>query len=314
MENTERLALFDGNNLLHRAYHAMAQAQLSDARGRPTGALYGATKALLGYLRELSPTHMVWFFDHGKSDMRLALREDYKGHRKYSSVVPKADPQTELPPQIDAFRELLTLLGIPNVSQRGVEADDLIARAVKVLPWPDQVAETVIVSSDHDLLQLVSGNPVVKVYRPGEKPERTGGSVGLGGLRTPPMGVMYGVPDVISKYNLPPTKLAEMWALTGDAGDNISGIHGVGPKTAAKWMNKHGSLPSVLAYESKCDGMEYHCWVNYQMIQLDGSIGEIDLDLEDCRVLPTLAAGQLSELATKFCATYGMESLIKEGA
>ncbi len=312
MSGTEatRLLLFDGNNLVQRSYWAMAGASLHDSQNRPTGALYGTIKAFLGTLKELHPTHCLWLFDDGKSDMRTALRPDYKGHRKYSATA-TGDPRVELPPQFDALRAFFSEISVAHWSQRGVEADDLIAHVVKSLRWPEKVDETIIISGDHDMMQLVSTVPLVKVHKPGDRIEDKRGAVGLGNREKPLK--LNDVSDVIAKYELPPYQLPEMWALTGDTGDNIAGIPGVGPKTAAKWMRKHGSLPMVLASEPKCEGYERKCAVNLELIELDGRVGRVGFELEDVVLNKALERGVLPWEAEQFLSQYDMQSLIKEG-
>jgi len=272
-----RCVVVDGTNVMYRSYFAMANSNLS-ANSSPSGALFGTIVALRTYLRELQPTHMVWFFDNGKSALRLGMREDYKGHRKYSAVEVASDPATDIPPQLEAFEDFLDTLGIKHYDERGVEADDLIAQVAH--RWDAEGCELVIVSGDHDMLQLV--NDHVLVFRPGEQ----GGNGGSKGLKNRVNGRLYHRRDVVEKYGLEPEQLAQMWALTGDVGDNIIGIPGVGPKTAAKWIVKHGSLQKTLSAEPKCEGFERQCYVNWQMINLDGSVGNVAFDMSDCQVVP----------------------------
>lgn len=311
MDCTERLLIVDGNNLVARSHFAMVGANLQDRQGRATGALYGTIKSFLGYLRELRPTHCVWMFDDGQSAMRTALLPEYKGHRKYSGTV-ATDPKAGLPAQFDALRDFFDVIGVKHWSQRGIEADDLIARAVRWNKWPERVDETVILSGDHDMLQLVSFCPSIKVHRPGDRAAAAGGAVGLGGRKKEL--VLYGVNEVTAKYGLPPHRLAEMWALTGDSGDNIKGIPGVGPKTAAKWMHKHTALSVVLANEPKCEGYRRLCATNLELIELDGRTGVVPFDLDDCKLSDGVSQGGLPWQAEPFLHGYDIQSLLKETA
>lgn len=311
MNSTEtRLLIMDGNNLVVRSYFAMAKANLTNSDGKASGALYGTIKAFFGYLKELQPTHCVWFFDQGKSDLRSGLRQDYKGHRKYSSVsagghVP--DPREDLPHQYEALRRFFDIIGVTHYSEMGVEADDLIAQVVRKRRWPMEMDETIIVSNDHDMFQLVSHQPSVKVFRPGEKPQaEKRSSVGFGAAR-PATGVLYDLPAVIAKYGLHPLKLPEMWALTGDVSDNIAGIPGVGPVTATKWILQHGDLSRTLAYERKCNGYERQCSINLQMIELEGNQGTVNLDLQDCKLNVFKSPDTRA-----FIDAWGMQSLLDE--
>lgn len=318
MASTSRLMVVDGSNVFYRSYFAMNRTGLCDQRGRPTGGLFMATKQFLSYLRLLEPSHCIWLFDHGRSEMRTALREDYKGHRKTSAVAdsseqPERSTRELIMEQVEAFRELLTLCGVAHLSQRGVEADDLIATVIKGKDWPYQVEDTVIVSGDHDMFQLISDSPLVRMFRPGDEASYTPRpGVGMGNLA--PTSTLFGVPEVVAKYGLPPSKLAEMYALVGDNSDNIKGIYGVGIKTATKWIQKYGDLSRVLAYEQKCAGWEKHCAINLELMQLDGSVGEVPMRLSDCELAEDMRQAHIPLAAQPFIDSYDMTSLIKENA
>lgn len=204
---SDRLVIVDGHNILYRSFFAMSTSNLRTTQGEPTGALFGTLQALRVYLREMMPTHMLWCFDRGRSAFRTALREGYKGHRKYASTEVAIDPRRDLPPQTTAFVEFLDLYGIAHHSEDGVEADDLIATAVGRFA---EMIDVVVVSGDHDLLQLVSDR--VRVYRPGQQAKR-----GAIGLRTHT--ALYGPQEVYDKYLVDPDQLATLWALTGDKSD-----------------------------------------------------------------------------------------------
>lgn len=286
---SDRLVIVDGHNILYRSFFAMSTSNLRTTQGEPTGALFGTLQALRVYLREMMPTHMLWCFDRGRSTFRTALREGYKGHRKYASTEVAIDPRRDLPPQTTAFVEFLDLYGIAHHSEDGVEADDLIATAVGRFA---EMIDVVVVSGDHDLLQLVSDR--VRVYRPGQQTKR-----GAIGLRTHT--AFYGPQEVYAKYQVDPDQLPTLWALTGDRGDSIEGISGVGPKTAAKWIATHGSsLTRILLAEEKCRGYERRCWENYQMIDLDGTVGTIPFDLPELRLPERVAMAPLAKFEDYF--------------
>lgn len=273
-----RLLIFDGNNLAYRNYHATISAGLTGPDGRPSGALYGTIVSFRAYLKQFEPTHVLWTFDKGKSDFRTALRSDYKGHRKQAVVANQPNPREDLPPQLDALQEFLDRAGVRWVAEDGVEADDLIGLAVK--RWRGEIP-IVVVSGDHDLLQLVDDERAVSVLRPGNAQQGRSGGMGMKAAARQNLGQLYSEAEVFEKYGLPPTKLAEMWALTGDVGDNIVGIPKVGPKTAAKWISQHGDLQTAVLSEPKCEGWERQVRVNYEMIVLDGALGKLRISLRD---------------------------------
>lgn len=279
------LMLVDANNLTYRNYHATATSGLCDRKGRPSGALYGTIVSLRAYVREFRPTHMLWCFDEGGSDFRSALRSDYKGHRKLASTtVHQPNPREEIPPQIDALREFLPLVGVTATSERGVEADDIIATAT--LRWKGEMPIS-IVSGDHDLLQLLDDRNGVRVIRPGNAHIGRGGGIGLRAAVRQQLGQIYTEETAEEKYGVPVERLAEVWALMGDASDGIEGIPGVGAKTAAKWIVKHGSLDGALHNEEKALGHLERCRENYRMIHLDGSISRMGMTLGDTEIVDT---------------------------
>lgn len=238
-DDSDCLVVVDGNNLTHRSHYAFKE--LRTTSDWESGALYGNLAALSLMFQELNPTHMLWTFDRGKSTFRTELLPTYKAHRveakdrhvKYADV---EKPIREiLAPQYIAFEEFLAARGIDTWSQQGWEADDLIAAVV--LKARDKMP-IFIVSGDHDMEQLVVSEPEcrVTVYKP---------NLSKGADR------FFGPEQVRAKYGVEPDQLSQLFALTGDTSDNIPGIKGVGPKTAAKWLHKYGDLATILEEEPK---------------------------------------------------------------
>ena len=239
-DDSDCLVIADGNNLTHRSHYAFKE--LRTTSDWESGALYGNLAALAQMFKELQPTHMLWCFDRGKSEFRTELLPTYKAHRveardrhlKYADV--DAKPLHEiLAPQYVAFQEFLGYRGINTWSQKGWEADDLIAAVTLKAKHKMPVF---IVSGDHDMEQLVDHGPDcrVTVYKP---------NLSKGADR------FFGPDQVREKYGVEPNQLSQLFALTGDKSDNIDGLKGVGPKTAAKWINKYGDLSEVLEHEPK---------------------------------------------------------------
>lgn len=314
VENTEttRLVIVDGNNLVCRNLFAFAKAGLVSPQGKPSGALLGTMRNLMGIVERFSPTHMLWCFDHGRSAMRTELQPDYKGHRKYAAKgAVEHNPMEDLPVQIEAFTSYLQMSAIASFSEADTEADDLIAAAV--IKWRYLVDEIMIVSGDHDLLQLVSDFANVSVFRPGEKDDASGGgSVGLAGKSAHQfLGALYDEARVRSKYgDTAPSRLPQVWALTGDTSDNIKGVPGVGPKTAEKWLHKHATLANIVSREPKCEGYERQCFTNLKLIDLlNTSPDLIPFDLVITRYYPEHINRPAVSL---FLQEWGLDSLRRE--
>jgi DNA polymerase-1 len=212
--------LVDGFNLAYRSFFAIPE--LTRADGFPTNALHGWVKTIWKLLDSEKPHACVVFFDLGGAQDRLAILPEYKAQR---AEMPEA-----LARQIGPIKELTRAFGWWGIEQEGVESDDLLASQARHLER--QGADVAIVSADKDFAQVVSDRVTILLPPPTMNPK-------LGWRRLDPAGVK-------EKFGVPPERIAEYLALMGDASDNIPGVPGVGPKTAAKWLNAHGSLEGVL--------------------------------------------------------------------
>lgn len=213
--------LVDGFNLAYRCFHALPE--LTRADGFPTGALHGWVKSLWKLMDQESPDATLVFFDLGESQDRIALHAAYKAQRK-----PMPEP---LQKQIEPIKALTRVMGLAGIEQDGVESDDLLAsEAVKLAQLGHDV---VIVSSDKDFAQIVSDKITIMLPPPSANPK-------LGWRRLDAAGVR-------EKFGVPPAQIAHYLALVGDTSDNIPGLDGVGPKTAAKWLaDCGGSVECVI--------------------------------------------------------------------
>lgn len=223
MSDTDRLLLIDGSNYLFRAFHALPA--LTNAAGEPTGAILGVTNMIRGLLAEFQPRRAAVIFDAKGPTFRSALYPEYKAHR------PPMPP--ELAQQIPLVHEIVQALGLPLLSQAGVEADDVIgtlARQAEALDW-----EVLIFSGDKDMAQLV--NDRIRLVN-----EKKDGKVILD-----PAGVE-------DKFGVEPGLIIDYLSLMGDSADNVPGVPKVGPKTAAKWLNQYGSLDALIAAADKVKG------------------------------------------------------------
>jgi DNA polymerase-1 len=215
------LFVVDALNYLFRAFHALPP--LTTKTGQPTGAVYGLCQMLLRIEREHQPSHMCVVFDAPGRTFRDELFDAYKANR------PPTPP--ELIAQIGLAHEVAKAFGYAVLSVEGVEADDVIATLVRMAKAEDLAV--VIGSSDKDLMQLCSED--VKL---------------LDAMKNR----LLGPAEVVEKWFVPPEKLGDVLALMGDSVDNVPGVPGIGPKTAAELINTYGSLEAVLANVDKIKG------------------------------------------------------------
>ncbi len=204
--------LVDGSAYIYRAYHAIAP--LSTKNGLPTNAVFGFTNTLLRVIREREVSHLAVAFDAPGPTFRHAIYADYKANRP-----PMPD---DLAQQIPYTRRIVEAYRIPVLEKEGVEADDLIASAARRLAAKG--CRVVIVSGDKDLLQLVSDRIT---------------------MWDPMSDRWYDAAAVRARYGVEPARLLDYFALVGDSSDNIPGVAGVGQKTAAKLIDRFGSLEGI---------------------------------------------------------------------
>ena len=211
------LYLVDGSGYIFRAYHQLPP--LTNRHGQPVGAVYGYTTMLWKLAEELGraegPTHMAVVLDKGSHTFRNDMYDQYKAHRP--------PPPEDLVPQFPMIRDATRAFSLPCIEEAGYEADDIIAsytRAAVAQGW-----HVTIVSSDKDLMQLIQ--PGVDMYDT-MKNERRGADY------------------VVGKFGVGPELLGDVLALMGDSVDNVPGIPGIGPKTAAKLITEYGSLEAAL--------------------------------------------------------------------
>ena len=213
------LVLFDGNALIHRAYHALPPLTVSKT-GETVGAVYGFALMLLKVINELKPTHYAIAFDKAAPTFRHELFPEYKAQRP-----PTPD---ELVNQLGRVRQLVETFRIPIFELDGYEADDVLGTLSHQASQQD--IDTVIVTGDADTMQLVS--PRVKVLYP--KPGRTFSDT-----------MLYDEAAVSQKYGVKPEHIADFKGLVGDPSDNIPGVTGIGKKTAVKLIQQFGSIDQI---------------------------------------------------------------------
>ena len=209
--------LIDGTAQIYRAFHAIQP--LSTSTGFPTNAIVGFIRMLIKLIQDESPEYLGVTFDTGGVTFRHEMFEAYKAHR----------PETpaELKQQIPKIKEFVRLMNIPVYEMEGVEADDLLATLSKKAEA--EGINTVLVTSDKDLLQLVSDKIVTLSERMGHK-------------------AIYTPEKVIEKYGVRPDQIRDFLGLVGDTSDNIPGIEGIGPKTASELLQQFGTIEEILKH------------------------------------------------------------------
>lgn len=222
MKKGDHLFLIDGSGYIFRAYHALPPlTRKSD--GLPVGAVSGFCNMLWKLMLDarntdvgVVPTHFAVIFDYSSKTFRNELYPEYKANR--------SAPPEDLIPQFGLIRQATKAFNLPCIEMEGFEADDLIATYCRLAS--EAGGDATIISSDKDLMQLVG--PTVGMYDPMKDRQ-------------------IGVPEVVEKWGVPPEKMIDLQALTGDSVDNVPGVPGIGPKTAAQLLEQFGDLDALLA-------------------------------------------------------------------
>lgn len=212
---SRRLVLIDGNALVHRAYHAIPP--LTSPAGEPTNAVYGFTTMLFKALSELEPDYIAVAFDVGRT-FRHDEYPEYKATR--------ATPPDDLKAQFEPVKAVVDAFGIPQYYAEGYEADDIVGTLARQAA--ERNVETVIVTGDTDILQLVSPHTRVLISR-----------------RRFSDTVLYDEDGVRERYGLEPQQLTDFRGLKGDSSDNIPGVPGVGVKTATSLLQQYETVENV---------------------------------------------------------------------
>ncbi len=227
VETRPRLLLLDGHSLAYRAFFALPVENFSTTTGQHTNAVYGFTSMLINVMRDEVPTHIAVAFDKSRQTFRLEEYPEYKAKRNKTP--------DEFKSQLPLIQEVLDALHIKHLELDGFEADDIIATLTTQAVAQGQ--EVLILTGDRDSLQLVGTDSTV-LY-----PMR-----GVSELARM-------TPDAVeTKYGVPPHRYPELAALVGEDSDNLPGVPGVGPKTAAKWINEYDGLEGVITHADKIKG------------------------------------------------------------
>ena len=223
----KKLILVDGNNLMFRSYYATAYSggMMKNSKGFPTNALYGFVSMINKIIAEENPEYIAVAFDIGKN----FRKEEYDFYKEGRTQTPE-----ELKIQMPVAREILDAMGIKHFELAPYEADDIIGTITKMTEQDPEFA-SVIISSDRDLLQLISHETEVKLLK------QTGF-------------IRYNYDTFVSDYKIEPIRIIDLKALMGDASDNIPGVKGIGEKTALKLLQEYQTLDNLYANIDNING------------------------------------------------------------
>jgi len=279
-----RLLLVDGHAYAYRAFFAIRN--LTGPDGQPTNAIYGFIKMLSKMRGSVEPSHVAVVWDGGLSEQRTAALPEYKAQRP--------EMPDSLSHQIGEVHSYLEAAGVPSFQTEGIEADDMIASFAR--DAVQQAASVVIASSDKDFFQLVS--PQVGILNAADK-----------------TAAVWGVEQVRTKTGVEPEQVVDWLSLIGDAVDNIPGVPGVGPKTAANLLRQFGSfealcvrieeVPSVRLREA----LKNACSV----VKRNQSLVRLHSDVSGLPCWSDLVAGEPDcERLLALCTRWGFRSLATE--
>lgn len=252
-----RLLLIDGHSVAYRAYFALPVDNFATSTGQHTNGVYGFTSMLINLLRDADPTHVAVAFDVSRTSFRTAEYPEYKATRD----------ETPMPfrGQVELIKEVLDALNIRHLEKDGYEADDIIATLS--LDGANAGMDVLVCTGDRDAIQLVDDN-VTLLY-----PVK-----GVSELqRLDPAAVE-------AKYLVPPKRYPELAALVGETSDNLPGVPGVGPKTAAKWLTQHDGLENLLLRADQVPGKAGESLRNHlddvrRNRRLNALVRDLDLDV-----------------------------------
>ncbi|MDH7944228.1 DNA polymerase I [Pseudohongiella sp. SYSU M77423] len=247
MTSVSPLILIDGSSYLFRAYHALPP--LVSSKGQPTGAIKGVISMIRSLQKEYPESPIAVVFDAKGDTFRNEIYKEYKAHRP-----PMPD---ELRSQIEPIHHIIKAMGLPLLVIPDVEADDVIGTLA--CQATTQRRETLVSTGDKDLAQLVSDHVTLINTMTNERLDIEG---------------------VNKKFSLPPERIVDFLALTGDKVDNIPGVPGVGPKTAVKWLQEYGSMDAIIENADKIGGkIGEKLRDNIEQLRLSYELATIKLDV-----------------------------------
>lgn len=241
------LYLIDGHSYFYRAFHAIRN--LSNSKGVPTNAIFGFTNMLFKLVRERKPDAIAVVMDSPGPTERHKIYEQYKAQR----------PETpgDLISQIPHLKKIISAFNIRSFEMPGLEADDIICSIAKKAAA--EGLNVYILTGDKDMMQVVGSN--IRIYDPMKE-------------------LLIEDKDVVERYGVPPSRMAELMALTGDTSDKIPGVKGIGEKTAKELLSET-SLDDLIAHPEKIRNERVRKMITegMDMIRLSRTLATIDSDL-----------------------------------
>ena len=261
----DKIILVDGNNLLFRSYYATAYNGnfMKNSKGFPTNALFGFTNMINKIILEEKPTYMIVAFDKGKT-FRHEKYKEYKGGR--------IETPDELKVQFPKAKELLTCMGIKYYEIDNYEADDIIGTFAKYCDDEERFVGTII-SSDKDLLQLISSDVDIKLLKQKDY-------------------IRYNEKTFFEDYGIEPKRVVDLKALMGDPSDNIPGVKGIGEKGALKLLQEYKTLDGIYenidnikgAMHDKLVNDKENAYMSYEIATIYKEV-PVDITIEDIKYL-----------------------------
>ena len=282
-----KIILVDGNNLLFRSFYATAYQGviMKNSKGFPTNALYGFINMMNKIIQEEKPSYIMVAFDKGKT-FRHDKYDEYKAGR--------SEMPDELRLQFPKAKEILDAQGIKHFEIDNYEADDIIGTLSLEVEHRDDFVAT-IVSSDKDLLQLISDKVDVKLLKQSGH-------------------IMMTKSEFIKTYQVPPIRMIDLKALMGDSSDHIPGVKGIGEKTAINLLSKFQSLDNLYLHidevsgktREKLENDKKNAYMSYDLATIYREV-PLDFTIEDCKY-----TGENSEKFTELLQEFEFHSLLKK--
>ncbi|CEH32120.1 5'-3' exonuclease, SAM domain protein [Aneurinibacillus migulanus] len=249
-----KIMLVDGMSLLFRGYYALAnRGPMYAKNGYPTNAIYGFMQYFFDAIGTFTPTHIICCWDMGAKTFRNEKFPDYKANR--------GEAPDDLLPQFELVKEMVEALGVPNIGVPGYEADDVIGSLSRTFA---KEAQIIILTGDHDALQLIEENVHVAIMKKG-----------LSNYKVYTLDVLH------AEKGLSPIQMIDVKGLMGDASDNYPGVKGIGEKTAIKLITEYETIENLLANVDKLTpALRKKITENIDMLHMSRELATIACDVQ----------------------------------